>query len=1021
MKFLRTLSLALFCSILLLGSLSADEAKKINVGLYKSIGAEGMKAALSSDNSFNVELIEKLDKDTIFKYDVVILGVIKGGLPNQDWQDALEVYARSGGGVMMNHDSTGFRGWRKPLFPMICQGIDKDKTREALVTDNNDPVTKGLPEKFEHAYTDHIVLKSGPDGKILMKDSSGNPLVISGTINNGRIMGNGMITGLTFQRPEGNLEKAPEGAERTFFLNAVKWLTEKPLTQLADDEKNKRKKEYANQISIRETADVAAGNTKATASGQKTSKGEWFSPTWYNEQGFIHPPIELMTGRFFLFDGTTLGVATRREDTLRSYEETLAVMQQLKWAGVTDIICYTNGLVRANYPSEVPGISLTSQGEKYKRLNFDLLETLEKAAGEVGLNIWCFWHSGVKGLSKTALADAEKYLIKDSKGSLAGRYIDILNPELLILAKKVIDEYAVKYNKHGALKGIFLDELWHPFAMDYMEDNVDAFIGYSKEKYGEVPPANIRELFSKGKDWREPGNAWWRRYILWRDTHMANFTKSVTEYANSKGLQVIAQPAFPLTWDKTWFSGLGGTHRLASLGNFIWSYEGRFNFLYEDYPNDRTIFGTHGNAHNGLNMVSLIRGNNGSIFALNSIWEPFSVGCSPRTIENMERTIRGNREWYGAEKLDKSAVLVNEYGLILGQKDCHQAFKNNDALIRDRLSYSVRTSMVLVENTEFFKKYNVLIAPKYSLEYISAKTYAELLKFMQDGGMLIVCGGKVSVSEEDHTKVVDKTVELLGLTRTAKTEKLNGPLVFSDGNKFEFPAVIFEDVEIKDSSISQLVTAAAVKKPLATCKKIGNGTVVSLNFDMVSLLADDSTVDKAVKFLTALQKPVYQPPVHAEGDVKVYSNLKKGNWVVATFLHRNVDFYEVSDEGRYPVRGKLFVDTKALGLNFDKFRVYSLARDREMMPQGKNVSFGSGKYWTPEILKDEGVDVVLMPNSETDLAIDLKTDDAYLNRWILPLWNERRKTRSYEHEIIAIAPIGEASMLGNTLKKKSER
>lgn len=1004
----------------LLGEAIADAGTdKINVGLYKSFGADGMKTALASDNSFKVELIEKLDNDTIFKYDVVILGVIKGGLPNQDWQDALEIYARSGGGVMMNHDSTGFRGWKKPLFPTICQGIEKDKTREVLVSDKNDPVTKGLPEKFEHAYTDHIVLKSGPDGKILMQTSSGTPLVISGAINNGRVIGNGMITGLSYQRPEGNIEKEPEGAEKAFLLNAVKWLAEKPLTQLPDEERSSRKKEYTDMIDIRETADVAGGNSKASVPAQ-TSKKEWFSPTWFNEQGFIHPPIELMPGRFFIFDGTSLGVTSRRNDTLRSYEETVALMQQLKWAGVTDIICYTNGLLRVDYPSEVPGTLLTTRGEKYKKSNYDILETLEKAAGETGLNIWCFWHSSLKGLPPNALKNSEKYMIRDSKGKIAGQYVDILSPELLELCRKAIDEYAAKYNKHGALKGIFLDELWHPFAMDYMEDSVDAFISHAKEKYGENPPANIRELFSKGKDWHDTEDVWWRRYILWRDTHMANFTKALTDYANSKGLQVIAQPAFPLTWDKAWFSGLGGTHRLASLGNYMWSYEGRFNFLYEDYPNDRTIFATHGNAHNGFNMVSLIRGNNGSIFALNGIWEPFSVGCSPRTIENMERTIRGNREWYGAEKLDKSAVLVNEYGLILGQKDCHKTFKNNDALIRDRLSYSVRTSMVLVENTEFFKKYKILIAPKYSLEYISAKTYAELLKFIEDGGMLIACGGKVSVSEEDHTKVVDKTAELLGLTRTAKTEKINGPLVFSDGSKLEFPAIIFEDVEIKDASISGVVTAEGVKKPLVTSRKTGKGIVVSLNFDIVSLLADDSTVDNAVKLFIALQKPVYRPPLHAEGDVKIYSNLKKGNWVVATFLHRSVDFYEVNDDGCYPVRGKLFIDTKAMGLDFDKFRVYSLARDREMMPQGKNFKFGSGKYWTPEILKTEGIDIVLMPNSETDLAINMKTDDAYLNRWILPMWNDRRKTRSYEHEIIAIAPIGEASMLGNTLKKKSE-
>ncbi len=1006
--FKNTIFVGILCSIFTLSVTAGD----IKVGLYRSTGTEGISNCLSKESGIKPEIIKKLDADTLFKYDVIILGSVKGGLSQKDWADAMEVYVKSGGGVMLNHDSTGFRGWKQPLYPTVFQGTGKSRSKTVSVVDSKHSISKNLPKKFDHAYLDHITLTKAIDGKALLKDANGKPVVIAGKLGDGRVVGNGMITGFAYQRPKGNQEKAPEGGEKTMLLNAVRWLAEKPVTSLPAKELATRRRKYTNQINIRKSADVSAGNTKISTTA---SNKEWFHPSRFNEQGYIHPPVELMPGRFFMFDGLFISVASRGNRP-RSYRETVAMLRQMKWAGVTDLVFFTNGLLRFRYPTNIKGGAYVSQGKIFIRNKINILANMEKACAETGIGLWCFWHSSVRGVGKGNQKRLEKYMVKDNKGQLYGHYVDVLNPELLAFAKKTIDELAERYNKHGAIKGIFLDELWHPFAVDYLEDNIDDFIAHCKKEYNQAPPPDIAKCFAKGPSWHNPKDLWWRRYLIWRNSHILKFTKAVTGYANKKGFKIMTQPAFSLTWDMGWFWGTGGAHKLGLAGDLLWSYEGRFNYLYEDFPENRTIFSSHTNAHSGYSMVSLIRGNYGSLFSINATWIPLVYGKGPKTVEVMQRTIRANREWFGAKKLDKTAVLVNEYGMLLGFENPAEIFKNNDALIRDKLSYSVRTSMLLIENAEYFSRYKVLIAPKYALEYLPEKVYKKLLEFVKSGGMLVVCNGKASASNADHTGVVDKTVELLGLERTGKQVNTGGDIEFDCGKKkFNFPAIEVEIVKNSGQAVP-LATIKGVDTPLMTVKSHGKGKVVSLNFDFPALLRNDLTVDKANELFNSILKLEYNPPIYAKGAVKIFSNLKKGNWVVATFLHREVDFYLVNDEGRYPISGKLYVDMEKLGIKSDRYRVYSFARDREMLPQGKNFSLTGEVYWTADMLKKQGVDVVLTPNSDVDLKLNYKTDNYYLERFVLPRWQERRKTRSYEHEIIVIAPADEASMLDQEKK-----
>ena len=106
----------------------------------------------------------------------------------------------------------------------------------------------------------------------------------------------------------------------------------------------------------------------------------------------------------------------------------------------------------------------------------------------------------------------------------------------------------------------------------------------------------------------------------------------------------------------------------------------------------------------------------------------------------------------------------------------------------------------------------------------------------------------------------------------------------------------------------------------------------------------------------------------------------------------------------------LYVDMPALGVQADRYRVYTLARDREMMPQTEtDLNLWGQTYWSAETLARQGIPIYIPPNSLQDLELPYEGDDEYIRRYILTRWgNAPRRT---EHEIIAIAPADEGSMV----------
>lgn len=774
------------------------------------------------------------------------------------------------------------------------------------------------------------------------------------------------------------------------------------MTHLPKDELAARRQYLEETLLLKEAAQVALEEDSGTASSDP--RADWFSESMLSEQVFVHPPVEILPGRFFMFEGIFVSVVGRQH-VGRSYGEIVGILRQLKWLGVTDIITHTGGPVaNIRYLSELPDILYSPHARSY---GFDYLEILLKAAHEVGLDVWGFWHPNTRG-------DVGEYQIRDPQGEAYAQYLDVKNPAALDLAKACIDELVDRYNVYGNFKGIFLDELWHPFLFDRMEGETERFAEFCREKFGEVPPADIdlAALFAKGRDWHDPDDVWWRRYVLFRNTFTVDYIREVTEYANSRGLLTMPQIGFGFNW----FQGHGDTYNLARAGNILWSYELRNNTRYEQYPQDRVIYATHSRFPNGYQLACLLRGGWGSQFAMEQTWLPVTFARNPRAPEVLSRQIRANRTWFGARPLTRLAVLTDRLGLDLRFHKAESVFMANEDAVQRALGTVWPVAMLMTQDAEYYERYPVLVAPRYSLNFLSEREYDGLLSYVENGGNLVLLDGAVATARPDHTQVQDRTLELTGC-QVGRDENiiLNGPsaLLFA-GDEPPVMDAVFNTLELTPvqwiaDETRVLVKTADGDLPVVTETLRGKGSVLTVHGDMAAWLQSPDNVEPAMALMQWIVEYADSSPLRIAGDLLTLSAVQKDNWVAVSLLSSDATYTARGGEN-YPASGRLYVDMPALGIKAERYRVYTLARDREIMPQFEDdLNLFGETYWTADMLAQDGIPVYIPPNSQQDLVLPYEGNDEYFRKHIMPRWE--RDPRGTAHEIIAIAPADEGSMV----------
>ncbi len=192
-----------------------------SLGYYKGwesglVGVPGVQAGLFSDPT----------QQELKAFDVIVFPAARDmGDTSEDWRENVRQFVERGGSVIFSHNSVGrlpSSAFGNSLFPDICAGYDNQIAKEPILTVSAahpalDPLNAG--DTFTQEYHDHLSIRPGPEGKVLLRDSMGNPVLVVGTYGKGRVIYTGQIFGMS-RRDE---QREPEDQEWTLLYHLLRW------------------------------------------------------------------------------------------------------------------------------------------------------------------------------------------------------------------------------------------------------------------------------------------------------------------------------------------------------------------------------------------------------------------------------------------------------------------------------------------------------------------------------------------------------------------------------------------------------------------------------------------------------------------------------------------------------------------------------------------------------------------------------------------------------------------------------
>ena len=206
----------------------------IKVGVYHNgFGTSKIVSALNKCKDINSFSIPRLGPEVFSAVDVIIIPQSYLTLFINNAGVSLRKWVKAGGRVIFLHNAVGFKA-HAPLFARIVgKGENtvgkpmRDKTINTVEVVMKHPVTAGfnVGDKITYAYTDHIALKLGLRGKVVVKDYAGNAVVVVANYGRGKVVLNGMMSGwasIGKSAYDGKAEE-PSGGELKLLENSVKW------------------------------------------------------------------------------------------------------------------------------------------------------------------------------------------------------------------------------------------------------------------------------------------------------------------------------------------------------------------------------------------------------------------------------------------------------------------------------------------------------------------------------------------------------------------------------------------------------------------------------------------------------------------------------------------------------------------------------------------------------------------------------------------------------------------------------
>lgn len=626
----------------------------------------------------------------------------------------------------------------------------------------------------------------------------------------------------------------------------------------------------------------------------------------------------------------------------------------------------------------VPELSKTNIITLKEKPNLDCLDEIMEAATRQKIKVWINFNWNLefsKNRDKAANLMSQKYI--------EGQYL-------------LIDAIAEKKQKYPNILGTYWDEIWCAEIYHLYPGYVSSFREFCKKEYNE------EYVGQKMPTKPDPNNKWWRRFVVFKNCIYENFSQKLYDYSKKKGLQVMNRTVPSQSYgENAWKWGLD-PYRIGKIGDCVnlfcsRSYEGNFNenSVIVGYKDLRP-----------LDFAWVLRGYPLSYFTYSRYFHGKKVR------DSYNELVKQSREWIGAERLAEVAILNYPINLIGSFKNPTLIFRDNELLLTNRLSRYFETDRIDIRDTRFYKKYKILVVPKYSGNSIPEFAYRELLKYVEDGGILVVLDAEFSVGKRDLTNPSPVSKELCGI-ETGKGKQFIGSVKFN--NKIMQGALIPGDNKLqKGIALSNTdkvkVLATSNNKPVITEYSLGEGKVIYVNLDLAKRIKEDN---KWLRILAGLINSYHIPAITSNGAINVESVIRKNERLLISLYPASegeVYLGEVKptdQPGDIPSvekqtgenRGIIRIDTKSLGLNDNKYQVFRLS-EYKLLPKSKNEL-----YWTKDDLK-KGIPVNITEEAGYENIVIEKPGTAHKGESIL---SELKKVDDQQKEDIRqgkLHPLG---------------
>ena len=672
-------------------------------------------------------------------------------------------------------------------------------------------------------------------------------------------------------------------------------------------------------------------------------------------------------------------------------------MDRMQRMGVTDIVLSSVGLTAKGYiglSGELPPHFFSSTYSSFKMFckswGKDPLIVYAEECQKRGMKMWIVFHGLADiGAGGEAIKDHEFMYAKDLKGNRIlgplgekrGSPYDILTDMFLkqyfCVAIDEIDKRLKTAGLSDVMQGIMFNEEGSTFYNTY-EAHADKFAAWSKEQFGETPPAGIEKKMALWRKWHDPKDVWWRRFMLWRSKVQNDFKRKMVDYIHSKGWKAIDYGY----GDYTWYSAQNPAH--ADIFDKVYFSSSSTRGTQVD--NECKIahctknIGTHAHARvvDGNGDINIFSYGTGIGHVLNrdlllkNMGEKFVESyCRyiPRIEDECTILCRNVRRWTGAKTLCRTAILDNQMARVAKTAAYREEYKK-----LWELQYALETTrqvrLIDLGLPRYINKYKALFINSSGARFMSEKSYGQLMKHVKKGSVLISLMTDWSCSRIDLTQEKDRTSETLGIEYTGdfvpQTLDFLPDSPVLAGLKLTLPSgVKAKAVQVTDGKdtkvIAEMRSADGSAVPAVTVKKTGQGHVLSFNFDVLPLLLREYRGTGYPVFTTVINETVNayagKPLLCSEGKIYIKEGLKKGGDIGVSILGQPApELRKVVHAGNWslPESGKILVNKSVLKRG-KRYTVTSRCRgfaDRIKSPSGKD-------EWTVDELVKQGIPVTV--------------------------------------------------------------